>query len=215
MKKYKSLTIVKMIQNGLNKIAKTVHIKPHLLYIILGLIAVILISLGLGTQRDGFTSTNDVISSIKKAVDEMHDVINSINWNNPNDKSTFIKNINIAYNQKMKFLAQGDTTINAFDKSGAPSYNLAGGKKYIIPNKTPDGLVYKLNAEFDISGNVLPRYVDNMVTPDPRKYTLTQTIANAVKQADLDAVMKPITDQIELFSAIEQKKLTDAINLNR
>ena len=212
MKKYKSLTIVKMIQNGLNKFAKTVHIKPHLLYIILGLIAVILISLGLGTQRDGFTSTNDVISAIKKAVDEMHDVINSINWNNPNDKSTFIKNINIAYNQKMKFLAQGDTAINAFDKSGAPSYNLAGGKKYIIPNKTPDGLVYKLNAEFDISGNVLPRYVDNMVTPDPRKYTLTQTIANAVKQADLDAVMKPITDQIELFSAIEQKKLTDAIN---
>jgi hypothetical protein len=208
MKKTKSLTIIKMIQNGLINFAKALHIKPNLLYIILGLLAVILISLGLGTQRDGFTSSNDVIGAIKKAVDEMHDAINSINWNNPNDKLTFIKNINLFYNKKMQYLAQGDTTINAFDK-GAP---LTAASRFARTKPIPDGLVYKLNPEFDISGNFLPRYVDNMVTPDPRKYTLTQTIANAVKQTDLDALMKPITDQINLFSAIEQKKLTNAFN---
>ena len=105
MKKTKSLTIVKMIQNGLNKFAKTLKIKPYLLYIILGLIAVILISLGLGTRKEGYTSMNNATSTLIKTVDDMNNAINSVNWNGHfGDKEKFIKNINTFYNKKMQFL---------------------------------------------------------------------------------------------------------------
>ena len=86
-----------MIQNGLNKFAKILHIKPYLLYIILGLIAVILISLGLGARRDGFTSMNNAAKDTIKRVNDMNDTINSINWTRKSDKEAFIKNINTFY----------------------------------------------------------------------------------------------------------------------
>ena len=92
MKKTKSLPIVKMIQNGLNNFAKTLHIKPNLLYIILGLLAVIFISLGLGTRKEGFTVDVDPTNKLTKVVDNLNSAINSINgWNNGNEKVKTIK----------------------------------------------------------------------------------------------------------------------------
>ena len=211
-KSLKSFTIVKMIQNGLNKFAKTVHIKPHILYIILGLLAVILISLGLGARRDGFTSMNNAASTTIKAVNDMNNAINSTQWNNQTNKSNFIKNINTFYGLKMKFLSQGDTTINAFDIAGAPSYSMTVNPPAVIPNPRPNGMVYKLKQEYDIPGNTLPRYVDDNFMPDQTKYTLESTITDPVKQTELDAVLKAIMDQIKLFSTTEQNKLTDAFN---
>jgi hypothetical protein len=210
MKKTKSLNIIKMIKEGLNQFAKALKIKPHLLYIILGLLAVILISLGLGTRKDGFTGMKSAASSTIKAVDDMNAVIKSLYWTSQSDKETFIKNINIFYSKKMQFLTQGDPAINTFDKAGAPSINFKTTPPTIIPNPKPDGLVYKLNKEHDISGNSLPRYVDDDIVPDQDKYTLETTIANPIKQTDLDAVEKAINDQIKLFSVTEQTKLTDA-----
>ena len=106
MKKTKSLSIIKMIKDGLNQFAKTLKIKPHLLYIILGLMAVILISLGLGARRDGFTGMKNAANSTIKAVDDMNAVIKSLHWPLQSDKETFIKNINIFYSKKMQFLTQ-------------------------------------------------------------------------------------------------------------
>lgn len=199
-----------MIKDGLNQFAKTLKIKPYLLYIILGLFAVILISLGLGAQRDGFTGMKNAASATIKAVDDMNAVIKSLHWNRQSDKETFIKNINIFYSKKMQFLTQGDTAINAFDKAGAPSINFNTTPPTIIPNPKPDGLVYKLNKEYDISGNSLPLYVDDDTVPDQNKYTLETTIRNPIKQSDLDTVEKAINDQIKVFSVTEQNKLTDA-----
>ena len=209
MKKSKSLNIIQMIQNGLNKFAKILHIKPYLLNIILGLIAVILISLGLGARRDGFTSMNNAAKDTIKRVNDMNDTINSINWTRKSDKEAFIKNINTFYGLKMRFLSQGDTAINTFDKAGAPSFNFTVDPPISIPNPNPDGQVYKLDQEYNISGNVLPLYVDNDVDPG-MKYTLESTINNPIKQTDLDALQKEIMDQIKLFPEREEKKLTDA-----
>jgi hypothetical protein len=212
MKNVKSLSIVKMIKNGLNKFAKVLHIKPYLLYIILGLLAVILISLGLGAQRDGFTSLNNAASTTIKAVNDMNNAINSTQWNNQTNKSNFIKNINTFYRLKMQLLNQGDTAINAFDTAGAPTYNFITNPPTAIPNLRPNGMVYKLNKEYDIPGNILPRYVDDSVTPDQTKYTLESTISNPIKQSDLDVPLTAIMEQIKFFSITDQRKLTDAFN---
>jgi hypothetical protein len=152
---------------------------------------------------------NNAAKDTIKRVNDMNDTINSINWTRQSDKKAFIKNINTFYGLKMRFLSQGDTAINAFDKAGAPSFNFTVDPPISIPNPNPDGNVYKLDKEYDISGNVLPRYVDNDVDPG-MKYTLESTIDNPLKQTDLDALQKEIMDQIKLFPEREEKKLTDA-----
>ena len=155
MKKTKSLPIVKMIQNGLNNFAKTLHIKPNLLYIILGLLAVIFISLGLGTRKEGFTVDVDPTNKLTKVVDNLNSAINSINgWNNGNEKVTFIENVNIAFSNVMNFY------VNQYGEEI---------KKY---DKNNDNKVYKLivssnlktdnSGKFlDNTGNVLPLFLDN------------------------------------------------------
>ena len=119
MKKTKSLPIVKMIQNGVNNFAKTLHIKPNLLYIILGLLAVIFISLGLGTRKEGFTVDVDPTNKLTKVVDNLNSAINSINgWNNGNEKVTFIENVNIAFSNVMNFYVnQYGEEIKKYDKN--------------------------------------------------------------------------------------------------
>jgi hypothetical protein len=73
-------------------------------------------------------------------------------------------------------------------------------------------MVYKLNKEYDIPGNILPRYVDDSVTPDQTKYTLESTISNPIKQSDVDVPLTAIMEQIKFFSITDQRKLTDAFN---
>ena len=62
MKSFKSMKIVKIVNNGLLNLATVLKIQPKIMYIILSLLAVILVALGvgvglgLGGNQEGMTS---------------------------------------------------------------------------------------------------------------------------------------------------------------
>ncbi len=204
VKSFKSMKILQMIKSGLLKLAKIMKLEPKQLYIILGLLAVILVTLGLGGRREGFTSMSEADTAQNKAIDDMIDAINSATWTIPADKTTFIQNVQYFYTFKLKMLNQPDLTINTFDKGGP-----AGAT-------TPDGQVY-VSKDFpqpvyDRSGNALPLYVDNKAgtTIDLTKYVLRSTVKDPINQADLDMLSSLIASQISKLTGPDQTKLNAA-----
>ena len=205
VKSFKSMQIIQMIKSGLLKLAKIMKLEPKQLYIILGLLAVILVTLGLGGRREeGFTSMSEADTAQNKAIDDMLDAINSATWTNPADKTTFIQNVQYFYTFKLKMMNQQDLTINTFDTGGP-----AGAT-------TPDGQVY-VSKDFpqpvyDRSGNALPLYIDNKAgtTIDLTKYVLRSTVKDPIKQADLDMLSSLITSQISKLTGTDQTKLNAA-----
>jgi len=189
------------ITNGFNtfskwfiKIAKIINIKPKILLIILGLIAVILLSLGLGVnKKEGYSSMIEADSAKKKAIDDMNLAIDTI-IRTPSDKQAFKTKVSNFYTKKKEYLIQQDPSMNDYDI-----------------NK--DRQIYKLRDElFDTSGNTLKQYVDN--TPERQidnvfltKYTLT-SLPPSISILDVDALRNLVTQQISLYNVIGKTKLT-------
>jgi hypothetical protein len=204
VKSFKSMKIIQMIKSGLAKLAKVMKLQPKQLYIILGLLAVVLVALGLGGRREGFDSMLAAATAQEKARDNMLTAIDSATWANQVDKGTFKINVQNFYSFKLKFLNQGDTAINTFDKGGPAGLT------------TPDGQVY-VSKDFpqpvyDLSHNALPLYVDNKAgtTIDLTKYVLKSTVKDPIKQTDLDALSSLITTQISKLTGTDQTTLNAA-----
>ncbi len=192
MKSFKSMKVVKMLNAGLLKFSKLINMKPHILYIILGLIMVILVALGLGTRREGFDTITNAKNALPQIVDNMNGAINSMAWNSDSDKSNFITNINFLFSQHMIYLVQqGGVDLQTFDKNNNQQ-------------------LYKLNPAFqgtkDVSGNVLPMYVDDMITVPPTPQFLQQytniNIANSITKPQLGVLRTQITNRINNFSSM-------------
>jgi len=192
MKSFKSMKVVKMLNAGLLKFSKLINMKPHLLYIILGLITVILVALGLGTRREGFDTITNAKNALPQIVDNMNGAINSMAWNSDSDKSNFITNINFLFSQHMIYLVQqGGVDLQTFDKNN-------------------NQLIFKLNPAFqgtkDVSGNRMPFYVDDSNTEQPtpqflQQYTNINT-ANSITKAQLNVLRTQITNRINNFSSM-------------
>jgi len=208
VKSFKSMKFIKTINGGLLKLGKSLNIKPTQMYVILGLLALLLVTLALnlGKKKEGFMSMSEANASKLKAMDDMRKAINSVTWNPLSQKSIFSTNVVDFYSKKLMFLNQGDLSMNAVDLGGPAGATV------------PDKQVYKLKAEFDISGNTLPRYRDNTSVTvansnfDIKKYDITQIVLQPVNQSELDALSKTIRDRIALYAPYEQKTLTDAFN---
>ena len=203
-KSVKASKVFKGFYSGFIKLAQIMHIKPNILSVILGLLALLLLALALGiNKKEGFTSMDDASLSKQKAIDNMNSAINAVTWSSDSAKSTFKSNVNTFYATKMKYLTQGDTTINSYDL-GRPGQ----------PTK-PDGLVYELN-DYDASINAsgYTGYVDNTETNPSddftKKYTLTNTVSNPVNISTLTSLQQSITSQINSFSGDGQKNLNSA-----
>ena len=170
----KTSKIFKTFYNWFIKFAKIMHMKPKILSVILGLIAVILLSLGLGvSKKEGYTSIEEADAERERIEKEMFDTIDSVIIN-AIENADFRTKLANYHDKKMSYLTQGDITINEHDVN-------------------TDGNIYKLRDElFNATDNTLPQYVDN--TPGTEKtdlfltqYTLIQTIDNPVTTSELDA----------------------------
>ena len=139
----KTSKIFKTFYNWFIKFAKIMHMKPKILSVILGLIAVILLSLGLGvSKKEGYTSIEEANAERGRIEQEMFDAIDSV-ITTPADNEEFRTKLANYLDTKMSYLTQGDITINENDVNG-------------------DGNIYKLRDDlFNASGNTLPQYVDN------------------------------------------------------
>jgi hypothetical protein len=200
----KSTKIVKKLNTGLIKLAKTLGLKPKLFYVLIGLFVVILVALGLGARREGFSSITAANNAQTKAVQNMLAAINAATWLTPAAKTTFTTQVSTFYSTKMKFLSQGDTTINKYDIGGPAGPNVADGQVY-VSNNFPDPV-------YDASKNALPLYVDNIATNkiDLTKYTLTSTVKNPVSQTELDNLSSAINTAIGKLSGTDQTALNTA-----
>ena len=193
-KSFKSMKIVKMINNGLVKFAKIVKIQPRLLYIILGLLVVVLVALGLGTRREGFDSMSNANNALIQIVNNMNGGINYIfDWANEADKTTFKNNINYWYDKKMIYL------VNQRGKD-LQTYDLNNNKQ-----------IYQLNPALqgtkDALGTEMLMFVDDTKPPEPtpeflQKYTLID-IKSSITTQQLDVLTKQITDKINSFSTVD------------
>ena len=204
VKLFKSMKILQLIKSGLAKLAKNMKLQPKQLYIILGLLAVVLVVLGLSGRIEGFDNMLEADTAQQKAITDMFDAIDSATWTNDADKITFIQNIQYFYTFKLKMMNQPDLTINTFDTGGP-----AGAT-------TPDGQVY-VSKDFpqpvyDDSGNALPLYIDNKAgtTIDLTKYVLRSTVKDPISQSDLDMISSSITSQISKLAGTDQTKLNTA-----
>jgi len=193
-KSFKSMKIVKMIDNGVSKLAKLLHLKSKILYMILGLLAAILLAMGLGKKKEGFDSASDAERPLASTVDNMNSAINYIvGWATPAEKQGFIDSVNSWWKQKMLYLiVQGGIDLQTYDI-----------------NK--NNKIYQLNADMvgekDSLGNVLVRYIDdNMTTPPSpeflKKYTLitlNDPTNRYITQAELDRLYTQIDTKIKSF----------------
>ena len=193
----KTSKIFKTFYNWFIKFAKIMHMKPKILSVILGLIAVILLSLGLGvSKKEGYTSMEEADAEKERIEKEMFDAIDSV-ITTPAENEEFRTKLANYHDKKMSYLTQGDITINEHDVN-------------------EDGNIYKLRDElFNESDNTLPQYVDN--TPGTEQtdlfltqYTLIQTIDEPVTTADLEASRNIVETQIGLHSANGQSILNAA-----
>lgn len=185
------MQIFKLINSGLVKLAKGLKIQPKLLYVILALLAVILITLGLGA-REGFDSMRNANNALTQIVDNLNGGINYIfDWTGDDDKINFMNNINYWFAQKMFYLVLGGMDLKTYDLNH-------------------NNQIYQLNPMLkgtkDASGNLLPLYVDNTnVSPTPeflQKYFLLD-IKDSITQEQLNVLHKQITDKINSFSTID------------
>ena len=205
MKNLNLSSLTKSFKSVLIKLAKALKIRPTVLYAILGLIVVILLALGLGQKKEGFSSMVEAKKSQDKIISDMLKAINGATWTTTADKTTFMQSVDSFFKKKMRFLTQGDITINTFDLGSPAGATIPDGKVF-VSNNFPQPM-------YDASTNkALPLYVDN--TPnaaiDLRKYTLESTIANPVKQLDLDALSSLINTQISKLSGPNQITLNAA-----
>jgi hypothetical protein len=200
----KSTKIVKKLNTGLIKLAKTLGLKPKLFYVLIGLFVVILVALGLGARREGFSSITAANNAQTKAIQDMLAAINAATWLTPADKTAFTTQASNFYSTKMKFLSQGDTTINKYDIGGPAGPNVPDGQVY-VSNNFPDPV-------YDASKNALPLYVDNIATNkiDLTKYTLTSIVKNPVNKTDLDTLSSAINTAIGKLSGADQTALNTA-----
>lgn len=192
MKSFKSMKVVKIINAGLLKFSKLINMKPHLFYIILGLITVILVALGLGARREGFDTIANAKNALPQIVDNMNGAINSMEWNSNSDKSNFIANINFLFSQHMIYLVQqGGVDLQTYDKNNNQQ-------------------IFKLNPAFqgtkDVSGNVLPMYTDDPTTVPPTPQLLQQytniNTGTSITNAQLGVLRTQITNRINNFSSM-------------
>ena len=193
----KTSKIFKTFYNWFIKFAKIMHMKPKILSVILGLIAVILLSLGLGvSKKEGYTSMEEADAEKERIKQEMFDAIDSVIID-AIENAEFRTKLANYHDKKMSYLTQGDITINENDVNA-------------------DGNIYKLRDElFNATDNTLPQYVDNtpgteQTTDFLTQYTLIQTIDNPVTTADLEASRNIVETQIGLHSANGQSTLTAA-----
>ena len=200
----KSTKIVKKLNTGLIKLAKTLGLKPKLFYVLIGLFVVILVALGLGARREGFSSITAANNAQTKAIQDMLAAINAATWLTPADKTAFTTQVSNFYSTKMKFLSQGDTTINKYDIGGPAGPNVPDGKVY-VSNNFPDPV-------YDANKNALPLYVDNIATNniDLTKYTLTSIVKNPVNKTDLDTLSSAINTAIGKLNGADQTALNTA-----
>ena len=208
MKSVKSMQFIKKMNGGLIKLAKSLKLKPNQLYIILGIIAFLLLVLvlNLGKKKEGLMSMAEANNSNSRAMDNMGRAINSVTWNPISQKIIFTENVVNFYGKKLMYLNQGDLSMNAVDLGGRSG------------DTVPDGQIYKLKSQYDISGNTLPRYMDNTTATnintafDIKKYDITQVVQHPVYKSELDTLSAAIKSRIGLFSPYEQTTLNDAFN---
>jgi hypothetical protein len=189
----KSMKMGRKFQSGITTLAKILKLRTSQFYIILGLITVILVSLGLGTKREGFDSMLNASTSVKQIVDNMNGAINDVTWNSSDDKVNFINNINYWFEQKMRYLVQqGGVDLQIYDTN--------------LNNK-----IYQLNPALlgtkDIFGTLLPMYRDdNMDTPlTPeflQQYTLID-IRKFITQDNINMLRTQIENKINNFSTMD------------
>jgi hypothetical protein len=196
-----------MIKNGLYKFAKLLKLKPNHLYVILGLIVVILLALGLGRRREGFDSMRNANSAIPQIVDNLNAAINNMRWPNDADKNTFKTNVNYFFDKKMRYLVAGGVDLKTYDLNN-------------------NNQIFELNPSLlgtkDASGDLVPRYVDDITSPPPtpqflQEYTLTD-IKSSITQAQVDVLRTQITNRINNFSSVDpngQKDLHDTFTALR
>ena len=201
------MKFIKLIKSGLYNLAKITHLKPNQLYVILGLVLVVLLALALGTKvlgtkREGFESTANANRALPKIVDDMNYAISKGSWTSNNEKNSFTTNINFWFQQKMLYLVQGGVDLKTYDT-----------------NKNDK--IYELNpvlqGSLDASGNAVPKYIDDNITPSTnflKQYTLID-IKNDMTQAELNVFQTQITNKINSFltsDPIGRKRLQDAFN---
>jgi hypothetical protein len=204
MKNLNFNSLTKSCKSILLQLAKGLKIRPNVLYAILGLVAVILLALALGGKREGFSSMREIKKAQARAINDMLDAIDATSWTKSTDKTAFMDNVNTYFKKKMELLNQGDVKINTFDLGG-PAGATVPDRQVYASNNFPQPM-------YDASNKALPLYVDNIPghKADLRKYTLTKTIANPVKQADLDALMIKIDTQISRLNRSDQIALKKA-----
>ena len=204
MKNLNFNSLTKSCKSILLQLAKGLKIRPNILYAILGLVAVILLALALGGKREGFSSMRYIQKAQARARNDMLDAIDSTSWTKSTDKTAFMDNVNTYFKKKMQFLNQGDVNINTFDLGG-PAGATVPDRQVYASNNFPQPM-------YDASNQALPLYVDNIPghKANLRKYTLTKTIANPVKQVDLDTLKTRIDTQISTLNSSDQIALKKA-----
>jgi hypothetical protein len=151
--------------NTVVKSLESLHLKSKVVYVILGLVAVILITLGLGGKKEGFFIVKDAEQTLVGIVDNINNSINSIVvWKSAADKQAFITNINYWWKLKMQYIV------------------LQGGVDLPIYDINKNNKIYQLKASKvgtkDSAGKLLARYVDDTIkTPSQDFLTKYELIA--------------------------------------
>ena len=201
------MKFIKMIKMGLYKLAILTHLKPTQLYVLLGLLIVVLVALALGTKvlgtkKEGFDSIRNVNRALPQIVDNMNGAINNGGWTIDANKRSFSANVNYWFQQQMLYLVEGGVDLKNYDT-----------------NK--NNKLYQLNPELqgslDASGNSVPMYVDDNITPTPRflqQYTVID-IKDSITKEELNVLESQITNKINSFSTTDptgQKRLQTAFD---
>ena len=239
MKTFKSMKIVKMVNNSLLKLAKVLKIQPKILHIILGLLAVILLGLGLGTLKEGMTSSarTQMVEHTAKRTGARNDIIKFVDrmkisqptWDSSNN---FFDNVDTYFRAYSGFNVQNylkSKDVNAdglvivdnsnkYIRDNSGTTVSTGEKQYYIDVKTQDiNNDGKIVAFRDTDkGNF---YRDNSgaeVFPSSSPYIL-QVLPSSPElktQAMVNDALLPVTTQInKLTSADDKKTINDLITI--
>ena len=235
MKSFKSMKIVKIVNNGLLNLATVLKIQPKIMYIILSLLAVILVALGvgvasgLGGNQEGMTSgeRTELLKYYTKRTKVRNEISQFVlskkntNWDGSN---LFLINLNKYLKVFTTFKVQQFLKIKDINADGIIVVEQSGNK-YVRDNSGTDVKVGEKLYYIDVNGQDTNKdgkiviyknsdngnfYRDNSGTEvfNTSSPYILQIIdpANAIlAQTDVDAAYLPIKTQIDTLTNTDDK----------
>ena len=229
MKGVKSTIIkmVKKINSAFIKASKILHVKPKILYIILSLLAVLLVALGLGTIKEGLTSSaqTQLVGYNTLRTDTRNKIIQFANTSIRDNSQNFLNNLENYFSVYGQFKVQNylrtkdvnadgivvvNKSSNKYIRDNSGTVINTGEKPYYIDVNAKDlnhdgKVVAYRNTD---SGNFYRDNSGTEVFPTSSPYILQSldTSVTLKTQAMVDAALLPVTTQINAITNADDKK---------